>query len=156
MKEKGDYIRRGDVIAVIGDEAIMYAKLSVDENNISKIKAGQSGLVQLNTEKERRYQGKVKEILPYFDEMNQSFFCKFYFEEAPETLLAGTQLQCNIETGKKKNALVIPREYLGYGNTVNVKGIGPVTVKTGFISGEWVEIISGLDESSVIISDQLK
>ena len=41
VKDVGEYVRRGDVIAIIGNAGEMYAKLNIDENNISKIKVGQ-------------------------------------------------------------------------------------------------------------------
>jgi multidrug efflux pump subunit AcrA (membrane-fusion protein) len=156
MKETGDYVRRGDIIAVIGDPGDLYAKLSVDESNIIKVQPGQEAIVQLNTNKEKNFTGKVTEIYPYFDDATQSFYCKVKFKDEPELKISGIQLQANIVVGRKANALVIPKTYLGYGNKVNVKGKGPVQVQTGFISGEWVEILSGVDESAVLLSDQNK
>src|ERR1700739_3450559 len=38
LKQLGDYVRKGDVIGVIGNQNIIYAKLSIDETNIFKIK----------------------------------------------------------------------------------------------------------------------
>jgi len=156
MKETGDYVRRGDVIAVIGDPADLYAKLSVDESNIAKIKIGQEAIVQLNTDKEKNFSGKVTEIYPYFDDATQSFYCKVKFKDEPELKISGIQLQANIVVGRKTNALVIPKIFLGYGNKVNVKGKGMVPVQTGFISGEWVEILSGVDQNEVLVAEQIK
>jgi len=150
QKQVGDYVHKGDVIAIIGDEKKIYAKLSIDETNISAIKVGQDVVMQLNTSKEKNYKGRVTEIYPAFDEQAQSFYCKAKFTEEPEFKISGTQLQANVVIGLKKNILVIPKNYLGYGNKVNVKGKGQVTVETGFISNNWVEITSGLDENTVI------
>lgn len=156
MKEVGDYVRRGDVIAVIGNASTLYAKLSVDESNISKIRVGEEVVVQLNTNKEKNYKGVVSEIYPFFDEPTQSFYCKVKFEEEPGLKISGIQLQANIIVASKKQALVIPRLYLGYGNKVTDKEKGEVLVKTGFVSNEWVEILEGVNESSTLISDQVK
>jgi multidrug efflux pump subunit AcrA (membrane-fusion protein) len=156
IKEAGDYVRRGDVIAVIGNSGALYAKLNVDENNISKIKIGQEVVVQLNVDKDKVYKAQINEIIPSFDEPSQSFICKAKFTEPVNFNVAGTQLQANITIAEKKNALVIPKTYLGYGNIVKVKGKGDVVIKPGFVSGEWVEVLSGLDESSVIINESVK
>lgn len=153
IKEKGEYVRRGDVIAVIGNSGALYARLTIDENNISKIKLGQEVIVQLNVDKEKTYQAELSEIIPSFDETTQSFICKARFKEEISFNISGTQLQANIVIDNKKNALVIPKIYLGYGNIVKVKDKGDVIIKPGFVSGEWVEVLSGLDESSIIISD---
>jgi multidrug efflux pump subunit AcrA (membrane-fusion protein) len=156
LKEKGDYVRRGEVIAVIGDPASLYARLSVDENNIAKVKIGQKAVIQLNTEKDRTYNAKITEIYPAFDEATQSFYCKARFVNEPSLKIAGSQLQANIVIGEKSNALVIPKSFLTYGNKVKLKSKEEVSVSTGFISGDYVEILSGIDENTVIVTDQLK
>jgi multidrug efflux pump subunit AcrA (membrane-fusion protein) len=153
MKEQGDYVKKGDVIAMIGDADNIYAKLSIDESNISKIKIGQEVFVQLNTNKENSLKGTVSEILPAFEDATQSFVCKVKFTDLLQFKISGTQLQANIVIGTKAKALVIPRSFLDYGNKVKVKGSSDaVIVKTGFISSEWVEIIDGLKPEDIIVS----
>ena len=152
-KERGDYVRKGDLIAVIGHSSSLYAKLNVDESNISKVKLGQNALVQLNTHKEITLKGVVSEILPAFDNASQSFICKVKFTDSIPFLVEGTQLQANIVIGSKSRVLVIPRSYLDYENKVFIKGNDtPVKVKTGFVSTDWVEIIDGLKPEDVIVS----
>lgn len=152
MKELGDYVRRGDVIAMIGNANSVYARVNVDESNIAKIKEGQKALIQLNTNKGVSYEGTLYELLPAFDDASQSFICKVKFEKEPDLKISGTQLQANIVIGSKKRAFVIPRAFLDYGNKVMVKGKDePVVVKTGFVSSEWVEITEGLSESDVLL-----
>jgi multidrug efflux pump subunit AcrA (membrane-fusion protein) len=156
-KEKGDYVRKGDVIASIGNPNSIYAKLSIDESNISKVKVGQEVAIQLNTNKDKVYKGTLYEILPSFDEAAQSFYCKAQFTDSLDFTISKTQLQANIIIGTKKDVLLIPRNYLNYGNKVTVKDKKvPVVVQTGFVSDEWVEIISGLTEKDVIVSDRVK
>jgi len=154
QKEVGDYVRRGDVIAVIGDKSGVYAKLSVDETTISKIKIGQDVVIQLNTNKQKNYNAKITQIYSAFDDQAQSFYCKARFTDSLDFKISGTQLQSNIITSIKNNILVIPKNYLGAGNIVKVKGKDPVTVQTGFISNEWVEVTKGLDETETIIAEQ--
>jgi multidrug resistance efflux pump len=153
QKQLGDYVKRGDVIAVIGNQDNLYAKLNIDETNISKIKLGQKVIIQLNTDKTKNYNGVVTEIYPAFDDQAQSFYCKVKFTDQLDFRISGTQLQANIIVASKRNVLVIPKNYIGYGNKVNVKGKGQVIVQTGFISNDWVEVVNGLDEKTVIISN---
>ncbi|MCF6181717.1 HlyD family efflux transporter periplasmic adaptor subunit [Lutibacter sp.] len=155
-KELGDYIRKGDVIAVIGNPEKLYALLSIDESNISKVKLHQQVIIQLNTQVKKNYKGKVTEIYPAFDKQTQSFYCKIEFEDILDFKISGTQLQGNIIIENKNNALVIPRNYLSYSNKVKLKGGDEIAVEIGFISNDWVEIIHGLDENTVIIADKTK
>jgi multidrug resistance efflux pump len=157
FKEKGDFVRQGDVIATIGDANFLYANVSIDESSISQVKVGQEAVIQLNINKEKTYKGKVAEILPAFNEQTQSFICKIHFNESLDFNIINTQLQVNIITGNSKNALLIPRNYLQYGNLVTIKGEkDPSKIETKFISSEWVQVLSGLDENTTIITDKIK
>ncbi|MCD8539896.1 MAG: HlyD family efflux transporter periplasmic adaptor subunit [Leadbetterella sp.] len=68
QKFRGDFVRRGDVIATIADEARTEVVLNVDESSIAKVKTGQAVFIRLNTEKEKTYSATVTEILAAFDE----------------------------------------------------------------------------------------
>lgn len=152
LKFSGDYVKKGDVIAVIADENKVEGVLNVDENSIGKVKIGQTVFVQLNTNKNEVYNAKISEILAAFDEQTQSFICKVIFDKPLNTSLYGTQLEANILVGEKKNALLIPRNFLGFGNKVMVKGKDEaIIVKTGIVSTEYVEILDGISKEDVLL-----
>lgn len=152
LKTTGDYVRKGEVIATIANPQKIEVVLNIDEKSIGKVKIGQTVFIQLNTEKDKVYNGKVTEILSAFDEKTQSFICKVILDKAKTESLFGTQLEANILVGEKKNALLIPRNYVGFGNKVNVKGKQDnVLITTGIISTEYVEVLSGLDKNDVLL-----
>ena len=156
-KQVGDYVTRGEAIALIGEPANIYAKVNIDEGNISKIKVGQEALVQLNTHKDKVYKGKVAEIYPSFDESTQSFICKITFAEPLDFTIVNTQLQANITVGVNKNALLIPRNYVDFGGNVQIKDQkGKVKITTQFASDEWVQVLSGIDENTVLVTENIK
>lgn len=151
FKQTGDYVRRGDVIATIGNPNTILAKLNVDENSIGKVQLGQKALVQLNVSKGKNHAGTVAEVLPMFDESTQSFICKVVFDKPIDFNIAGTQLEANIVVGDKKQVLLIPRTYLGFGNKVRIKGQKePLEIKTGIVSTEWVEVVGGITEKDIL------
>ncbi len=155
-KQIGDYVKRGDVIALIGEAANIYAKVNIDESNIAKIKIGQEAVVQLNTQRDTTYKGIVTEIYPLFDDATQSFFCKIKFTETLNFKIVNTQLQSNIIIGVKKNALLIPRNYIDFGGFVQIKGNTEKTkVTTTFVSSNWVHVTSGIDENSVLVTENI-
>ncbi len=152
LKNNGDYIRKGEVIATIANQTKVEAVLNVDENSIGKVKIGQTVFVQLNTNKNVTYTGKISEILSAFDQQTQSFICKVVFDKKLENSLFGTQLEANILVGEKKNALLVPRNYVGFGNKVNVKGKDEyVIIKPGIISTEYVEVLEGITKDDVLL-----
>ncbi len=154
LKQLGDYVKRGDVIAIIGSPVNLYAELSIDEANISKIKLNQPTLIQLNTDKTKIYNAIISEIYPSFNIETQSFLCKATFTDSLDFLISGTQIQANIIIAQKKDVLVIPRKYLDFGNTVMLKNGDKISIETGFISNDWVEIINGLDTNTVIKAEK--
>ena len=152
LKFSGDYVKKGDVIAVIADENKVEGVLNVDENSIGKVKIGQTVFVQLNTNKNEVYNAKVSEILAAFDEQTQSFICKVIFDKPLNTSLYVNKLEANILVGEKKIALLIPRNFLGFGNKVMVKGKDEaIIVKTGIVSTEYVEILDGITKEDVLL-----
>lgn len=151
-KTTGDFVRKGEVIATIANSNKLEAVLNVDENSIGKVKVGQSVFVSLNSNKTDIINGKISEILTAFDEKSQSFICKVIFDKSIQNSIFGTQLEANILVGEKKNALLIPRSYVGFGNKVNVKGKDEyVIIKPGIISTEYVEVLSEIGENDVIL-----
>ncbi|MEM6347089.1 MAG: HlyD family efflux transporter periplasmic adaptor subunit [Bacteroidota bacterium] len=155
-KEVGDYVRQGDIIAEIGNPELLYAEVNIDESNISRIEKGQEAVIQLNTDKEKTYKGVVKEIDPSFDASTQSFVCKLYFTEELEFKIVNTQLQSNIIIGEQQNALLIPRNFLDYGGYVQIKGVEEKTkVETQFVSNEWVQVLSGIDENTTLVTNNV-
>ena len=153
QKQLGDYVRKGDVIAIIANPKLIYAKLSVDETNMAKLKTGEKVIVKLNTDKDKTYKAVLHEILPSFDTGTKSFLIKAFFTDSLDFRITGTQLEANIITIEKKNALVIPRNYLVYGNKETLKSKKIIHVKTGIVSTDWVEILGGIDEKDILILD---
>ena len=113
---------------------------------------GQTITIQLNTQKNKKYRGVVSEILPVFDEPSQSFIVKVQFTEKPDFTINGTQLEANILVGEKKNTLLIPRNYVSFGNKVQLKGSDDLkTIETGIVSTEYVEVLNGLTENDILV-----
>ncbi|MDI9337144.1 MAG: HlyD family efflux transporter periplasmic adaptor subunit [Alphaproteobacteria bacterium] len=155
-KELGDYVRPGDVIAVIGKQDNIYAKLNIDESSILKIKLHQNAVVQLNTNKDKNYQAEIYEIEPEFEESSQSFIVKLKFLDPLDFKITKTQLQANIIVDTIKDALLIPRNFIDFGNNVMIKGNkSPTKVKTNFVSNQWVQVLDGINENTVLVTDNI-
>lgn len=152
MKQKGDFVRKGDVIGIVANLNSIKAYLNVDENSIGKLKLHQNVDIRLNTIKDIVLKATITEVRPMFDEATQSFICEASFTDSLRFNIIGTQLEANIIIGTKKNVLLIPREYLSFSNTVQVKGEDQVReVKTGIKSSKWVEILGGVTKDDVLV-----
>jgi multidrug efflux pump subunit AcrA (membrane-fusion protein) len=104
----------------------------------------------LNAEKNKSYKAHLSKVYPYFDNKEQSFVAEATFDETIANLKSGTQLQANIKTNEKANAMVIPTEYLLPGDFILDKKTEQVKVTVGIRTTEWVEILSGVDDSTTI------
>lgn len=151
-KEIGDYVRAGDVIALLGDPHHLYASVSIDEGSIRKVKKGQQAFVSLNTHEDKIYNAVVREILPSFNEEGQSYEAHLEFQGTLDFKAINTQLQANIVVARYDSALVIPIEYLSTARTVEVRDEdAPRSVTVKFISDQWAVIASGLTTNDVIV-----
>jgi multidrug efflux pump subunit AcrA (membrane-fusion protein) len=150
QKKQGELVKRGESVAEIGSGKYI-AKLFIAEEDVNKLKLGQEVYIELNTEKEKSYKAHLSKIYPYFDTKEQSFIAEAVFEESIANLKSGTQLQANIKTNEKLDALVIPAEYLISGDYILDKKNGQVKVTLGIRNSDWIEILSGIDDSSTIL-----
>ena len=157
FKKQGDLVRKGDQVAQLGNPDSIVINLDLDEGSISKVKLGQQVLVELNTEKNKTYEAYVSKIYPHFNETSQSYKVEARFVKEMPGLISGTQLQANIITNKKENAMLIPHVYVLNGNKVLLKKdkkTDTATITTGIVSDEWIEVLSGLSTNDVILKEK--
>lgn len=151
-RKVGDFVKKGDIIAVMASPNQIVAQLNVDENSIQKVKQGQRVHVQLNVNKEKVLEGIIGTIYPLYDEVSQSFLCDVVLKDTLEFNILGTRLEANIDIATRENALLIPRKYVSYQNTVQIKDEKEARkVAVGVRSSEWVEILEGLSENDLVV-----
>lgn len=150
FKKQGELVRRGEAIARIGSGDYLI-RLFVSEDDVTKVNVGQSVGININTYPDRTFQARVTNILPAFDKTEQSYTVEARFDEMPEKMFSGTQLQANIKIGDKKDALLIPTEYVMKGGFVMLQNGETTQIKTGSLNSQWTEVISGLTEKDVIV-----
>ncbi|NJK97943.1 MAG: HlyD family efflux transporter periplasmic adaptor subunit [Bacteroidales bacterium] len=150
QKQQGELVKRGEPVAEIGSGKYI-AKLFVVEEDINKIKLGQEVYIELNTEKNKSYKAILSKIYPYFDDKEQSFIAEAWFDAPIANLKSGTQLHANIKTNEKADAIVIPAEFLLPGDFILDKKNGQVKVTVGIRTAEWVEILSGANDSTILL-----
>ncbi|MEM9717810.1 MAG: HlyD family efflux transporter periplasmic adaptor subunit [Bacteroidota bacterium] len=150
FKKQGELIRKGEALARIGSGAYII-KLFVSEDDITKVTIGQLVAVHINTYPDQRFSATITKIYPGFDEAEQSYIVEAQFDQLPEKMFYGTQLQANIETGSRNNVVVIPREYISKGNFVMLENGEEKQIETGSKNNDWIEVVSGLPEGAVLV-----
>jgi len=136
-KKPGELVRKGEAVAKIG-KGDFIIKLFVSEEDITKIQLNQTVIVSINTYLDKTFKAKVSKIHPSFNESEQSYIIEAKFEELPDKLFSGTQLQVNIKTDKINDVLLIPTNYLK-NNKVQLENGDVIDVEVGFSDSKWTE-----------------
>lgn len=153
-KEKGELVRRGEQIAVVGDNSSFELRFSVDEMDVSRVKPGQDVVVKIDAFGDRIFNGRVLKVHPYINTREQSMRVDASLLNADSALYSGLGAEGNIIVQKKESTLVIPKGLLLPGDSVLVTVDGEqqkLKVITGIVTLDEVEIVRGLDTSSQLI-----
>jgi multidrug efflux pump subunit AcrA (membrane-fusion protein) len=153
-KEQGEAVRRGDAIALVGDKKHFIMNLSVDELDINRLQLGQEVEAQMDVFGEKVFKGKVIKIYPMLNKADNSFRVDAEFDENPGNLYSGITVEANIIISKKEKTMTIPKDFIFGKDSVKIKEEGKtknIKVRKGVENLEWVEILKGLDEKTVIV-----
>lgn len=147
-------IKAGEMVSLqkpvmeIGDAKKFELELNVDETDITLLQEGQEIIFTIDAYPDEVFSGKVREIYPRISQSNKtSKVIADIVQPQGKKFYSSLSVEANIIVSKKKNILVIPREYIYEGNKVKVKGKDePVQIKKGIEDLEYVEVLSGLTE----------
>lgn len=167
---------KAPTLAVIYDMSSYTFKMSVDEKDITKIQSGQKVRIKSDAFADQEYYGTVSNVsLESTSQNGVSTYPVTVTLDETYNLLPGMNVDGYITLDSAKDALTIPSEALMRGNKVYVKdssskgknaeggsggnglipdGFKEVTVTTGIISSDSVQIISGLNEGDEVYIDQ--
>ena len=148
-KEPGEIITTQEPLAAIGSENNFVIEMLIDEVDIISINLGQDVLITLDAYNKQVFNARITKIYPKKDARNQTFLVEAIFTVAPKKLYPGLSGEANIIIAQHKDVLTIPKSYLIDNNRVSTDD-GLKTVKIGLQSLEFVEILSGISEQTVI------
>lgn len=152
LKGPGELVNTQGPVAVLGSSADFVLELQIDEYDIVKVRAGQKVLVTMDSYKGRVFNAEISRIYPMMNERSRTFTAQARFTNPPAELYPNLTLEANIIIQTKKNALIIPREYLiddQYVFTDPDKKV-KTRVKIGLMDYKFAEIQSGLDTSQYV------
>jgi HlyD family secretion protein len=154
-KEEGELISIQEPLAQIGKENSFVIDMLIDEVDIAKVSPGQLIYITLDAYKDQVFEASLSKIYPLKDTRTQTFQVEGRFTKEPPKLFAGLSGEANIVLTEKKNAITIPLDYLMQGKKVQTEK-GEVVVETGISNMSFVEILSGIDTSTVLLKPELK
>ena len=149
LMEPGELATPQKPVAVIGSATDLYLELEVDEKDIALIKPGQAAYVTLELY-DYAFRAEVTRIIPLMDERSRTFTVEARFTEKPPTLYPNLTVEANIQLRQQENAITIPASYIVDGAFVLTAPDERTRVEIGLRDLERVEVLSGIDSSTVI------
>lgn len=137
----------------IVDNRLLNLTVTVPSVDSAKVKVGQSLEFSVDSLPGRTFSGKVMFVNPELSAVDRSLKVIAEVKNVPELLKGGLFAKGRIVTGERKNLILIPRSAITGLDLSATKGIVNVIaggsakrreVLTGAVSGEMVEIVSGV------------
>lgn len=152
-RKTGDIVHPTQPIALVG-RGNMVARLLVDEDDLERVRIGQQVIIKMDAFPGQTFTGTLQRIYPILNRVEQSFRVDVHFDEMPAAILYGLNVEANIVVKKDEPAIVIPRTALLKGDSVLVKRgktVGKVKVETGITDEKWVQVVAGIDTTTIIL-----
>lgn len=152
--KEGTFVTPQMALATIGKTNDFLLELDVDENDMVRVQIGQKMLITMDSYKNQVFEAIVSKIYPIMDEKSRTFKLEAQFTKAPPKLYPNLTAEANIVIKTKKNAVIIPKEYLFDGSYVLVNKDEKRKVRIGLSDYKKVEILEGLHQGETIYKAQ--
>ena len=155
----GMFVNPSKSVMTLADLSSVWLLAEVFERQAEWVKVGQPAEVRLSYIPGRVWEGKVEYIYPTLDPETRTLKVRLRFENPDEKLKPNMYANVKIFGGATEDTIVIPLEALirtGREERVIIAlGEGRFearNVKAGIESGEFVEILEGLDEGETVVT----
>ena len=160
----GDYLKDGADIVNIEDIEAIFVDFRLPERFQSKVKRGQTAMLDIDALPGRKYTAQVQAIDPLIDANGRSVGVRGCIDNRQLQLRPGMFARVNAVFGERDNARVIPEEAivpqggrqfvikLLAGPTAQTRVTKRVEVKVGLRRPGKVEILDGLEAGDTVVS----
>jgi membrane fusion protein, multidrug efflux system len=145
----------------IVDNRLLDLTFTVPSGKMGKVAVGQPITFTTNAFPDRTFTGRIKYLNPAVDEANRSVKVIAEVRNEPDELRGGLFVEGQIVTGTRSGVLVVPRLALqGWDISKRQAEVFAAedqtavrkAVETGMVSGDIVEIVSGLREGEAVVT----
>lgn len=151
----GEVVAPQMLLIEIGRASEYEVELSIDETDIALLSLGQRVVYTIDSYKSGRFEGVITHINPRVSASDKTArVTASISRQSGVTFLPGMSLEANIVIAERRNAVVIPRDYLKPGSVVQVQrssGSELVKVRTGIEDLRYVEVLKGLSTTDVLV-----
>ncbi|MDD3852677.1 MAG: efflux RND transporter periplasmic adaptor subunit [Syntrophomonadaceae bacterium] len=164
--KKGQVVAAGTQLAMIGSETGLEVKTELLSDETGKVKIGQPAHITAPVLEDKVIKGTVRQIYPRAYEkvsalgVVQSRVPVIITIDETADLHPGYEVRASIETLRKENILVVPRESVRLNSEGNYQVMSIIDgqikvqeIETGDKNGQLVEIKAGLQAGQVLVRD---
>ena len=150
--EPGDLASPGRILMTLGDPSRIWITATVDERDVSRVRAGQEALMSSDAWPGRVLHGHVREVTPGGDPEQRAFRARIVTDGAV-ALPLGLTLEVNIVTRRAQQALLVPATAIEDGKVWIVRDnrVHAKPVRTGIAGTNDVQILSGLSRGDMVV-----
>jgi Cu(I)/Ag(I) efflux system membrane fusion protein len=156
---EGMFVKPADRVMSLADLSQVWLLAEVFERQADWVKVGQDADVVLPYQPGTQLEGRVEYIYPALDPRTRTLKVRLRFANPDETLKPNMYANVKIYGGPRENVIVIPLEALirtGREERVVIDlGEGRFasrSVTAGIESGDWVEIVSGIEPGDRVVT----
>ena len=159
---EGMFVKPSQKVMTLGDLSSVWLLAEVFERQSQRVEVGQDAEVKLSYIPGKSWNGKVEYIYPSLDPKTRTLKVRLRFDNPGERLKPNMYANVKIFGGAKKNTIVIPLEGLIRSGreerVILALGDGRFEareVRAGIESGNYVEILEGVEQGEeIVISGQ--
>ncbi|MES2191137.1 MAG: efflux RND transporter periplasmic adaptor subunit [Pseudomonadota bacterium] len=160
----GDYLKDGADVVNIEDIDALFVDFRLPERFQSKIKRGQTAMLDIDALPGRKYTAQVQAIDPLIDANGRSVGVRGCIDNRQLQMRPGMFARVNVVFGERENARLIPEEAivpqggrqfvikLLPGSSAQTRATKRVEVKVGLRRPGKVEILEGLEAGDMVVT----
>ncbi len=156
---EGMFVKPATEVLTLSDLASVWVLVDVYAQQSAWVAAGQPAELRIAYWPGRVWEGRVEFVYPNLDPKTRTLRVRIPLDNPDEQLKPGMYADVRIFAGPKDDVLSIPREALikstDEQRVIMALGDGKFSTRevvAGMESGEWVEIISGLEEGERVVT----
>ena len=159
--EAGEVVAAGQAVYTLAGDGTREVAFAVPEGRVDAIRPGQAVRVELWSDPERRWPGRVREIAPMADPASRTFAARAVVEAPAGALELGQSARVHVDTNGDREGLSVPLSALQRvgEDAVAVFVVDPATstlklqpVQVGAYGNERVPVTGGLDRQAWVVA----